>query len=113
MTLDGRIVGPKVAIRRERPNDAPCLADGLLDLDPTDQGFAYRAEGMSQLGPFTSRGAFLLPKGRPAVIQVAAIDVSGTSASGTLRSDPGGFRGRLDVAEIGRAACRATVGHNM
>src|SRR3546814_7087196 len=53
---------------------------------------------MSHLGPFTSRGAILLPKGRPAVIQVAAIDVSGTSASGTLRSDPGGFSGRLDVA---------------
>ncbi|HEY9553459.1 translocation/assembly module TamB domain-containing protein [Allosphingosinicella sp.] len=98
MTLDGRIERPKLAIRLERPNDALGLADVLLDLDPTDQGFAYRAEGMSHLGPFTSRGAILLPKGRPAVIQVAAIDVSGTSASGTLRSDPGGFSGRLDVA---------------
>src|SRR3546814_15219940 len=98
MRLDGRCERPKLAIRLERPNDALGLADWLLDLDPTDQGFAYRAEGMSQLGPFTSRGAILLPKGRPAVIQVAAIDVSGTSASGTLRSDPGGFSGGLDVA---------------
>ena len=70
----------------------------LLNLDPTDQGFAYRAEGKSHLGSFTSRGAILLPEGRPAIIQVAALDVSGTSASGTLRSDPGGFTGRLDVA---------------
>ncbi|PWG02169.1 translocation/assembly module TamB domain-containing protein [Sphingosinicella humi] len=98
MTLDGRIERPKLAIRLERPNDALGLADVLLNLDPTDEGFAYGAEGMSLLGPFTSRGAILLPDGQPAVIQVAAIDVSGTTASGSLRSDPGGFTGRLDVA---------------
>jgi translocation and assembly module TamB len=53
---------------------------------------------MSTLGPFRSNGAILLPSGQPALIQVAALNVSGTSASGTLRADPGGFTGRLAVA---------------
>jgi translocation and assembly module TamB len=98
MSLDGRIEKPKLAIRLARPNDALGLANVLLNLDPTPAGFAYRAEGMSHLGPFTSRGAILLPSSQPALIQVAALNVSSTSASGTLRSDPGGFTGRLDVA---------------
>ncbi|HEV2747544.1 MAG TPA: translocation/assembly module TamB domain-containing protein [Allosphingosinicella sp.] len=98
MTLDGRIERPRLAIRLPRPNQAMGLADVLLDLDPTAEGFAYRADGQSHLGPFTSRGAILLPKGRPTLIQVAALDVSGTHGSGLLRADPGGFTGRLDVA---------------
>lgn len=98
MTLDGRIDRPRLAIRLARPNDAMGLRNVLLNLDPTPQGFAYRAEGLSHLGPFTSRGAILLPANQPAVIQIALLDVSGTGASGTLRSDPGGFTGRLNVA---------------
>jgi translocation and assembly module TamB len=98
MTLDGRIERPKLAIRLQSPNEAMGLANVLLLLDPTSTGFAYRAEGESTLGPFTSRGDILLPAGRPATIQVAALNVSGTSATGSLRSDPGGFSGRLDVA---------------
>jgi translocation and assembly module TamB len=96
--LDGRIDRPKLAIRLNRPNDAMGLADVLLNLDPTAQGFAYRAEGKSTLGPFRSNGAILLPSNQPALIQVAALNVSGTNASGTLRADPGGFTGRLNVA---------------
>jgi translocation and assembly module TamB len=98
MGLDGRIERPKLAIRLARPSEALGLADVLLNLDPTPQGFAYRAAGRSHLGPFTSNGAILLPKGQPALIQVAAINVSSSRASGVLRSDPGGFTGRLDVS---------------
>jgi translocation and assembly module TamB len=98
LNLDGRIDRPKMAIRLERPADALGLRDVLLNLDPTAGGFAYRAAGQSHLGPFTSQGAILLPSGQPAIIQVRALNVSGTNASGTLRSDPGGFTGRLDVA---------------
>jgi translocation and assembly module TamB len=98
MTLDGRIERPKLALRLASPNEAMGLRNVLLLLDPTPQGFAYRAEGGSTLGPFTSRGAILLPAGQPATIQVAALNVSGTGASGSLRSDPGGFTGRLNVA---------------
>ena len=97
MSLDGRIERPKLAIRLARPSEALGLTDVLLNLDPTPAGFAYRAAGGSHLGPFTSNGAILLPKGQPALIQVAAINVSNTRASGALRSDPGGFTGRLDV----------------
>ncbi|HEX8256491.1 MAG TPA: translocation/assembly module TamB domain-containing protein, partial [Allosphingosinicella sp.] len=98
MSLDGRIERPKMAIRLQRPNEALGLADVLLNLDPTAAGFAYRAAGGSVLGPFSSRGAILLPSGRPTMIEVAALDVSGTGASGLLRADPGGFTGHLNVA---------------
>lgn len=97
MTLDGRIERPKLAIRLQSPNETMGLADVLLLLDPTAEGFAYRAEGGSTLGPFTSRGTILLPAGQPATIQVAALNVSGTNATGALRSDPGGFAGQLNV----------------
>jgi translocation and assembly module TamB len=103
MTLDGRIERPKLAIRLASPNEAMGLANVLLLLDPTSQGFAYRAEGGSTLGPFTSRGDILLPAGQAATVQVAALNVSGTNATGSLRSDPGGFTGRLNVAGGGVA----------
>jgi translocation and assembly module TamB len=98
ITLDGRIDRPKMTIRLERPMDSLGLRNVLLQLDPNAAGFAYRADGGSTLGPFTSRGDILLPSGRPAVIEIAALDVSGTRAIGSLRSDPGGFTGRLDIA---------------
>ncbi|MDB5698127.1 MAG: translocation/assembly module TamB [Alphaproteobacteria bacterium] len=98
LMLDGRIDRPRLEIRLKRPMDGLGLADVLLNLDPTAQGFAYRAAGRSTLGPFTSHGAILLPRAGPAVIEVAALNVSSTNATGSLRSDPGGFLGRLDVA---------------
>jgi translocation and assembly module TamB len=101
MRLDGRIERPRLAFRLQSPNDALGLAKVLLELDPTTEGFAYRAAGGSTLGPFTSRGAILLPRGANALIQVAAIDVSGLTASGQLRADPGGFTGRLNLAGSG------------
>ncbi|MEA3008640.1 MAG: translocation and assembly module TamB [Sphingomonadales bacterium] len=97
MSLDGHIERPKMAIRLARPSPALGLTDVLLNLDPTADGFAYRAAGGSYLGPFTSNGAILLPRDRPALIQVGAINVSNSRASGALRSDPGGFTGQLDV----------------
>ena len=98
LLLDGPIDHPKMTIRLQRPMASLGLSNVLLMLDPTPAGFNYRAEGGSTLGPFTSHGAILLPRGRAATIQIAALDVSGTHAQGSLRSDPGGFNGRLDVA---------------
>lgn len=98
MNLDGRIDRPKLAIRLQRPNRALGLRDVLLNLDPTAAGFAYRSAGGSTLGPFTSTGTILLPQGQAALIQIGALNVGGTRASGTLRSDPGGFTGVLAVA---------------
>jgi len=98
MTLDGPIERPKLVFRLARPNQALGLKDVLLNLDPTPSGFAYRAAGGSTLGAFTSAGNILLPQGQSALIQIAAINVGATRASGTLRSDPGGFTGVLAVA---------------
>lgn len=96
--LDGRIERPKVELFLERPNEALGIRDMRLFLDPTAQGFAYRANGQSRLGPFTSTGQILLPKGGRATIAIAALDVAGATARGALRSDPGGFTGELRLA---------------
>lgn len=103
ITLEGRLERPRLAIRLERPVPALGLKDVLLNLEPNASGFAWRAAGGSTLGPFTGNGAILLPPGQPARIQVTALDVSGSHATGLLRSDPGGFTGRLDVSGGGLA----------
>ena len=97
LVLDGNIARPKLAVRLARPNDAMGLRNVLLNLDPNAHGFAYRAQGASLLGPFTSRGAILLPGQGPAVINIADLTVSGTRASGSLRPGAGGLTGRLDL----------------
>jgi translocation and assembly module TamB len=96
--LEGRIERPQLAVRLEQPVESLGLRNVLLNLEPNAAGYAWRAEGGSTLGPFAGTGAILLPQGQPALIQVAALNVSGTRASGALRSDPGGFTGQLDVA---------------
>ena len=98
LRLDGRIERPKVELFLERPNEALGIRDMTLLLDPNGQGFAYQAKGQSRLGPFTSNGAILLPEGGRAVIDIAALDVAGTTARGALRADPGGFSGQLRLA---------------
>jgi len=101
LRLDGAIERPKVELFLERPNETLGLRDVRLFLDPTAQGFAYRANGQSTLGPFTSNGAILLPRGGRVTIEIAALDVAGTTARGALRSDPGGFTGELRLARGG------------
>ena len=98
MVLDGRIERPRVQLFLESPNETLGLRNVELLLGPTAAGFDYRANGQSRLGPFTSNGRVLLPRGGRAVISIAAVDVSGTRASGDLRADPGGFTGLLNVA---------------
>ncbi|NNM77527.1 translocation/assembly module TamB [Sphingomonas sp. ID1715] len=101
LTLDGRIERPKLAIFLPRPLDALGIRDMRLWLDPSASGFAYRANGGSTLGGWTSNGAILLPKGAAARIGVAALDVAGMRASGELMSQGRGFDGRLNVAGTG------------
>jgi translocation and assembly module TamB len=98
LVLDGPIQRPKVQLFLERPNDSMGLRDVTLLLQPTPAGFDYRAQGQSKLGPFTSNGRILLPKGGRAVVSIAALNVSGTTATGDLRSDPGGFTGQLALS---------------
>jgi translocation and assembly module TamB len=96
--LDGNISRPKLDLVLASPANALGLADVKLSLDPNAQGYAYRAAGGSTLGPFTSNGQILMPSGGSTTIGVAALDVGGTHASGALRSEPGGFVGRLGVS---------------
>ena len=98
LILDGRIERPKVELFLDRPNESLGLRDMRLSLLPTPAGFDYRSSGQSRLGPFTSNGRILLPRGGRTVISIAALEVSGTTARGDLRSDPGGFTGTLAVA---------------
>jgi translocation and assembly module TamB len=98
MTLDGRIERPRIDLFLDRPNKALGLTNMRLLLDPTPAGFDYRATGGSKLGPFTSNGRILLPKGGRTVISIAALEAGGARASGDLRADPGGFTGRLTLA---------------
>ena len=79
------------------------MRDMTLFLAPIAAGYDYRANGQSRLGPFTSTGQILLPKGGRATIDIAALNVAGSVARGALRSDPGGFSGALDVGGGGLA----------
>ncbi|MBA2635484.1 MAG: translocation/assembly module TamB, partial [Sphingomonas sp.] len=98
MTLDGNIARPRVELLLDRPNDSMGLKDVRLLLSPIAAGFDYRAAGGSRLGAFTSNGRILLPRGGRTTIAIAALNVGGTTASGNLRSDPGGFTGTLALA---------------
>ena len=98
MTLDGHIERPRVDLFLDSPNEALGIQGMHLLLTPTAAGFDYRANGDSKLGLFTSNGRILLPKGGQTIISIASLDAGGAHASGDLRSDPGGFSGRLTLA---------------
>jgi translocation and assembly module TamB len=98
LILDGHIERPKLDIFLDRPNDTLGIRAMRLLLTPTAAGFDYRANGGSRLGPFTSSGRILLPGSGATIISIAALDAGGAHASGDLRSDPGGFTGRLALA---------------
>src|SRR5213076_821135 len=89
---------PRVDLLLDRPNDSLGIRAMHLLLLPTAAGFDYRASGGSRLGPFTSNGRILLPHNGPTTVSIAALDAGGAHASGDLRSDPGGFTGRLTLA---------------
>ena len=95
LKLDGDIARPHVEVLLARPMASLGLANVHAFLDPTATGFAWRASGLSRIGPFTGNGAILLPKNGAAVIQIAALDASGLRATGSLQSLTGGFGGRL------------------
>ncbi|HEY8593178.1 MAG TPA: translocation/assembly module TamB domain-containing protein [Sphingomicrobium sp.] len=98
LTLDGDIERPRLDIFLDRPNESLGIRGMRLLLNPVPAGFDYRASGGSKLGPFTSSGQILLAPNRPTVIAVDSLEAGGARASGRLRSDPGGFTGRLTLA---------------
>jgi len=98
LVLDGEIDRPKLDLFLESPNEALGLKAVRLALNPIAAGFDYRASGGSKLGPFTSNGRILLQDNGPTTIAIASLEAGGAHASGSLRSDPGGFTGRLTLA---------------
>ncbi|MEG3093102.1 translocation/assembly module TamB domain-containing protein [Sphingomonas sp. PB1R3] len=98
LVLDGRIDRPTLDLTLAAPNAAMGLSGVTAHLDPTDQGYGFRAVGGSRLGPFQASGAILLPRGQAAVIQFNPLLVAGARATGALTVAKGGFDGRLDVA---------------
>ena len=112
--IDGRIERPRVELTLDRPNEALGVRDMRLFLDPIAAGYDYRATGQSRLGPFTSDGRILLPRGGRATIDIAALNVAGSVARGALRSDPGGFTGTLAIGGggLGGTLAFAPVGGN-
>jgi translocation and assembly module TamB len=98
LVLDGRIDRPTLDLTLAAPNAAMGLSGVIAHLDPTDQGYSFRAAGGSRLGPFQASGAILLPHGQAAVIQFNPLLVAGTRATGALTVAKGGFDGRLEVA---------------
>ena len=103
LKLDGRIERPTLDLVFTAPNATLGLSNVRAHFDPTPLGYAFTAAGGSRLGDFTGNGAILLPRGAPSSIVVAALDVAGTRASGTLGIVAGGFDGRLGVAGGGIA----------
>jgi len=113
LVLDGRIERPRIELFLPSPNEALGISDMRLSLDPKTYGFDYRANGGSRLGPFTSNGRILLPRGGRATIAIAALNVAGSVARGDLRSDPGGFTGQLAVSgALGGGLAFRPVGGN-
>lgn len=98
LTLDGMLERPAVTVLLASPLDAAGLKNVRAVLTPDAQGYRYTAAGGSLLGPFTSTGAILLPRGGIAVIDVQRLDVSNTVARGQLRPVGSNLSGRLDVS---------------
>ena len=96
--LDGPLERPKIALLLKNPLDAAGLANVRLLLDPTDTGFSYTAAGGSTLGPFTSNGAIIAPRGGQALVRVDRLLVSRTTATGIIRPTSAGLAGTLDIS---------------
>ena len=112
LRLDGRIERPEVELTLAAPNEALGVRDMRLFLAPIAAGYDYRANGQSRLGPFTSTGQILLPKGGRATIDIAALNVAGSVARGDaaqrsrrlygqLRSAAAGLSGTLGFRPVG------------
>ncbi|SDC61458.1 autotransporter secretion inner membrane protein TamB [Sphingomonas sp. YR710] len=98
LKLDGRIERPKIDLMLASPVQALGLNTVRVGLNPTPRGFDYVAAGGSIIGAFSSAGAIVLPPGQPATIAVDTVAVSGMKGAGSLRSEQGGFTGRIDLA---------------
>ncbi len=97
VSIDGPITRPRVDLLLANPLPSAKLSNVRVQLDPTREGFTWRAAGQSLLGSFSGNGAIVLPPGGTTVIRIANLQASGIRASGDLRIVPGGFAGQLAI----------------
>ncbi len=97
LKLSGRLERPTLDLSFARPNEALGVNKVRAHLDPTPEGYVFDASGGSSLGDFIGNGRILLPKGGQATVAIAALDVGGIKASGSLLAAEGGFDGTLNV----------------
>ncbi|NNC72051.1 MAG: translocation/assembly module TamB [Sphingomonadaceae bacterium] len=98
---EGSASRPAVALNLANPLPAAGLEDVAVNLDPTAAGYAYRAEGGSMAGPFTSNGNILLPSNAPVQIEVAELLVADTRTTGQLTLADAGMVGNFDLTGSG------------
>lgn len=112
LTLKGRIDRPAVDLVLARPLDAAGLAQVRASLVPNAEGYAYAAQGGSTLGPFTSKGRILLPRGGQTLIAIDAVEVGGVRGNGSLMPVTGGLSGEITLngAVAGRIALAPVEG---
>ena len=96
MRLAGDAARPRIGLRLARPSRSLGLTQVNLDIEPAARGYAYRARGGSPLGPFSARGTIAAAAGRSALLNVAALNLSGATASGVLRPGGDAVTGTLD-----------------
>lgn len=99
--LDGRIERPRLDMVLAQPNKALRLANVHLRLDADPNGYSWKADGGSVLGPFDGTGAILLPSGAPATVLVSALTAAKITGRGALRSLEGGFSGLITLSGEG------------
>lgn len=113
LMLDGQMSRPRLRLVFARPNAAMALANVHLDLDPTPQGFDWRAQGGSRLGAFTGVGSIALPPGAPAQIQIAMIEAGGIQARGQLRPITGGLAGTIALSGAAQGSLQLDVDNGL
>lgn len=96
-TVEGELARPKVILFLRSPVPAAEIKDVRLVIEPDPTGFAITVNGQSMLGPFDGNGQLVLPAQGAARINVHALNVSDSTASGVLTIAGGGVAGQLAV----------------
>ncbi|AZI36776.1 hypothetical protein NT2_05_03740 [Caenibius tardaugens NBRC 16725] len=90
--------GPRAELVFADPLPAAGLKDVHVALAPIVDGFGIDTKGQSMLGPFDGRLNLFMRSGGPTRIEIARMDVSQTSVTGTLTLVDGGASGNLALS---------------
>ncbi len=97
--LELRVVGPidkpDIDVRLLSPGMGVGLADVNARLTPLPEGWTLNAAGQTTYGPANLRGRLVTRPGQPLVVDIAALDAVGLTASGPLTLTGSAFTGTL------------------